>query len=123
MRIEIIRTLVDHIGQSRHGPLQLNSGIIQCIFTLAGKLVLGFIGSFYAYEGLDLLLEAFPHISKALPDARLLIVGGGLEEENLKRQARELSMEDRVVFTGRVPHDQVEQYYSLIDLFYFIFLC
>jgi PEP-CTERM/exosortase A-associated glycosyltransferase len=83
---------------------------------LEGKLILGFIGSFYAYEGLDLLLEAFSRITASLPDARLLIVGGGLEEENLKRQARELSVEDRVVFTGRVPHDKVEQYYSLIDL-------
>lgn len=83
---------------------------------LEGKLILGFIGSFYAYEGLDLLLEAFPHITASLPDARLLIVGGGLEEKNLKRQAQELGVEDRVVFTGRVPHDQVEQYYSLIDL-------
>ena len=83
---------------------------------LEGKLVLGFIGSFYAYEGLDLLLESFPAISAALPDARLLIVGGGLEEENLKQQARELQIEEKVVFTGRVPHDQVEKYYSLIDL-------
>ena len=83
---------------------------------LEGRLILGFIGSFYAYEGLDLLLEAFPRITASLPDARLLIVGGGFEKENLKRQAQELGVEDRVVFTGRVPHDKVEQYYSLIDL-------
>lgn len=83
---------------------------------LQGALVLGFIGSFYAYEGLDLLLEAFPQISAVLPQARLLLVGGGLEDAALRAQAQRLGIADRVVFTGRVPHDQVSRYYSLLDL-------
>lgn len=83
---------------------------------LQGTLVLGFIGSFYAYEGLDLLLEAFPRIAAALPQARLLLVGGGLEDARLRAQAQRLGLGDRVVFTGRVPHDQVARCYSLLDL-------
>ena len=83
---------------------------------LQGALVLGFIGSFYAYEGLDLLLQAFPRIAAALPQARLLLVGGGLEDQKLRQQAQQLGIADRVVFTGRVPNDQVERYYSLLDL-------
>jgi PEP-CTERM/exosortase A-associated glycosyltransferase len=83
---------------------------------LQGRFVLGFIGSFYAYEGLDLLLQAFPRIVQALPQASLLLVGGGLEDAKLRRQAAELGIADRVVFTGRVPHDQVERHYSLLDL-------
>lgn len=83
---------------------------------LQGALVLGFIGSFYAYEGLDLLLQAFPRIAAALPQARLLLVGGGLEDQKLRQQAQQLGISDRVVFTGRVPNDQVERYYSLLDM-------
>ena len=83
---------------------------------LQGAFVLGFIGSFYAYEGLDLLLQAYPAIAQALPQARLLLVGGGLEDARLRAQAQALGIADRVVFTGRVPHDQVERYYSLLDL-------
>lgn len=78
--------------------------------------VLGFIGSFYAYEGLDLLLEAFPHILEQAPDVRILLVGGGPQAERLEEQARRLGVADRVVFTGRVPHDRVQRYYDLVDL-------
>lgn len=84
---------------------------------LAGKRILGFIGSFYAYEGLSLLLNALPAICQALPDARLLLVGGGPQEENLKQQTQWLGLQDKVLFIGRVPHDQVQTYYNLVDVF------
>ena len=83
---------------------------------LAGCTTVGFVGSFYAYEGLDLLLAAFPALRAALPEARLLLVGGGMEDEALRRQARALGIEDAVVFPGRVPHDDVEHYYSVLDI-------
>ncbi|MDR3299075.1 MAG: glycosyltransferase, exosortase A system-associated [Candidatus Accumulibacter sp.] len=83
---------------------------------LSGCTVIGFIGSFYAYEGLDLLLDAFPKIAARLPDARLLLVGGGPQETALDAQARRLGISDNVVFTGRVPHQEVQRYYDLIDV-------
>lgn len=83
---------------------------------LAGRRVLGFIGSFYAYEGLDLLLEALPIMLKQDPAIRVLLVGGGPQEANLRAQARSLGIADKVVFTGRVPHAEVARYYDQIDL-------
>lgn len=83
---------------------------------LAGRTVIGFLGSFYAYEGLDLAIEALPLIVGRVPDAALLLVGGGYEEETLRAQASRLGLADRVVFGGRVPHDEVGDYYDLIDL-------
>ncbi len=74
-----------------------------------GEDVIGFIGSFYDYEGLDDLIAAMP----MLPTARLLLVGGGPMEATLKAQA---AGSERIIFAGRVPHDQVERYYSLIDV-------
>ncbi|MCK5480229.1 MAG: glycosyltransferase, exosortase A system-associated [Gammaproteobacteria bacterium] len=84
---------------------------------LEGKTVLGFIGSFYAYEGLALLLRAMPGILKAAPDTCLLLVGGGPEEPRLKALADAAGLQDSVIFTGRVPHDEVQDYYNLVDIF------
>ena len=83
---------------------------------LTGKTVIGFIGSFYAYEGLDLLLEALPAIIEQKPDIRVLLVGGGPQEENLRQQAEKAGLKNVVVFTGRVPHQDVNRYYDLINI-------
>jgi glycogen(starch) synthase len=83
---------------------------------LAGRTVIGFIGSFYAYEGLDLLVDAMPALIKARPDACLLLVGGGPQEANLKAKVQALGLQNHVVFTGRVPHKEVNRYYDLINV-------
>ena len=83
---------------------------------LSSATVVGFIGSFYAYEGLDLLLDALPLILRHRPEVRLLLVGGGPQDAALKARAQSLGLADKVVFTGRVPHDQVQRYYDLIDV-------
>lgn len=82
---------------------------------LSGCAVLGFIGSFYAYEGLDLLLEALPEMLAKRPEVRLLLVGGGPQDTALKAQAHALGIADKIVFTGRVPHAEVNRYYDLAD--------
>jgi PEP-CTERM/exosortase A-associated glycosyltransferase len=84
---------------------------------LQGKTVLGFIGSFYAYEGLPLLLEALPAVRAKMPDVVLLLVGGGLDEERIREQMHSLGLDNAVVFTGRVPHGEVHDYYGLVDVF------
>src|SRR5690606_10809680 len=86
---------------------------------LVGSPVLGFIGSFYAYEGLDLLVEALPKVHMHIPEARLLLVGGGPQERALRMQAASLGIADKVIFTGRVPHGRVPDYSSLVDIFVF----
>ncbi|MBB1075256.1 glycosyltransferase, exosortase A system-associated [Rhodoferax sp. 4810] len=83
---------------------------------LTGSTVIGFIGSFYAYEGLDLLVAALPQLLAARPDIKLLLVGGGSQEANLRSQAQALGVADKVVFAGRVPHQDVNKYYDLIQV-------
>ena len=83
---------------------------------LEGTTVLGFIGSFYAYEGLDLLLSAMPALLADRPSTRLLLVGGGPAEGSLRQQATELGLSEKVVFTGRVPNTEVQRYYDLVDV-------
>ena len=83
---------------------------------LAGADVVGFIGSFYDYEGLDDLIDAMPLLIEKRPRAHLVLVGGGPKEAELKAQADRSPAADRIHFIGRVPHGEVERYYSLIDV-------
>jgi len=81
----------------------------------AGK-TFGFIGSFFPFEGLDVLLRAVPLIRAQEPQARFVIVGDGPEAPRIRALTRELAIEKEVLLTGRVPHAQVERYYGLIDV-------
>ena len=112
-KVTVIPNAVDisrfNVGGESDKALQTNLG-------LDGKQVLGFIGSFYAYEGLPLLLEALPAVLEKSPDVRVLLVGGGPDEAKLKSACVRLKIEDKVVFTGRVPHDEVQKYYDLVDI-------
>jgi glycogen synthase len=78
--------------------------------------VIGFIGSFYDYEGLDDLIAAMPLLVASHPDARLLLVGGGPCEAALRAQAAASSAAASICFVGRVPHEEVERYYALTDV-------
>jgi glycogen(starch) synthase len=78
--------------------------------------VIGFIGSFYDYEGLDDLIEAMPDLVCAHQGARLLLVGGGPVEQALRARAEASPVAFAIHFAGRVPHAEVERYYSLCDV-------
>jgi len=81
-----------------------------------GKKVLGFVGSFYRYEGLDLLVKAFAKLCETRDDLVLLLVGGGDMEEELRALAEKASLQNKVIIPGRFPHEDVPRIYSLIDI-------
>ena len=83
---------------------------------IEGANVIGFIGSFYDYEGLDDLIAAMPALLAQRPNTHLLLVGGGPKEAQLRAQSLALPSAANIHFVGRVRHDQVDQYYSLIDI-------
>lgn len=81
-----------------------------------GAELVGFIGSFYEYEGIDDLIAAMPSLAARRPRAMLLLVGGGPAEAKLRAQAEASPAAERIRFAGRVPHGEVERYYALIDV-------
>jgi len=78
--------------------------------------VIGFIGSFYDYEGLDDMIAAMPALVARQPDARLLMVGGGPCADALKAQTEASNAAHAIRFVGRVPHHEVDRYYALTDI-------
>ena len=78
--------------------------------------VIGYVGSFVDYEGLDDLVTACVGLKADGHDFRLLLVGDGAVFEDLKRQVEESGLADKTIMTGRVPHEMVEEYYSLVDI-------
>lgn len=81
-----------------------------------GQPVLVFCGAISKFRKLDRLIRAFEIVHRTLTDAELLVIGDGDDLGNLKNCARSLQIEDSIIFTGRVPHDQLARYISAADI-------
>ncbi|MCX4024983.1 glycosyltransferase, exosortase A system-associated [Endozoicomonas sp. SM1973] len=112
-----VTVIPNAVDTERFQPLLEKQQAILTKHQLQDKLVLGFIGSFYAYEGLDTLINAMPELVAAIPNSCLLLVGGGPEEAKLKAMAANSPVKDKIIMVERVPHSQVQDYYSVVDLF------
>ena len=82
-----------------------------------GEIVVGYISTFTGYEGITTLIDAAAELIGRGRRVRVLLVGDGEERKALEARARTMGIADRVVFAGRVRHDQVLAYYGLIDVF------
>jgi len=111
-----ITVIPNAVDSSRFQPPAMPNRSLARRFGLDGKLVIGFVGSFYAYEGLVLLLQAMPRMLAVAPALKLLLVGGGPQGPALRGLTARLGLQDKVVFAGRVPHDRIAQFYGLIDI-------
>jgi PEP-CTERM/exosortase A-associated glycosyltransferase len=77
--------------------------------------VFGYVGSFSRYEGLSFLIETMPELVARFPGAKLLLVGGGRYEEAVRAAAKRVGT--AILVPGRVPQEQVRDFYTLIDVF------
>ena len=84
-------------------------------YGLRGNLVIGFIGSFYFYEGLDTLVDAAVLLLAQRNDVKLLLVGDGEASEMLRQRLPE-NLRQHFIFTGNVPHEEIRRYYSVMDV-------
>ncbi len=86
-------------------------------YNLENMIVFGFIGSIRKIEGLALFLENLNKLVHKHPHVRTLLIGSGDEVDRLKEITRRNNIENHVIFTGRVPHEQILKYYSVVDIF------
>ena len=84
---------------------------------LEGKTVIGYVGGFVHYEGLELLLRAADRLRSHRSDFHVLVVGDGAHAGAVEAEARRLGLDDSVLtMPGRVPHHEVERWLSLVDI-------
>ena len=111
-----IHVVPNGVNTNRFVPNERNKKLEKKL-NLKGKKVLGYIGSVVQYEGLDYLLEALAILKeRGIKDLALLIVGDGDKLEDIKSLSSKLELDEMTTFTGRVPHEKVTDYYSLVDI-------
>jgi glycosyltransferase involved in cell wall biosynthesis len=85
-------------------------------YNVTGPLLL-FVGRLAEKKGVRYLIEAMPKIIQAFPKVILLIVGGGTMSDELKVLSKKLNVDDRIIFVGPVPNNELSKYYATSDLF------
>jgi glycosyltransferase involved in cell wall biosynthesis len=78
--------------------------------------IIFYLGTFYNFGGLDMLIKNLKRIQKKVPNARLLLVGGGFAEKELKELAERENVAKDVIFTGFRPYNEVTRYTNLATL-------
>ncbi|MBI5873493.1 MAG: glycosyltransferase family 4 protein [Candidatus Omnitrophica bacterium] len=84
-------------------------------YGIDGPLVL-YIGQLHGAQYVDLLIHAANIVLHENPQVRFMIVGEGFLKENLKGLVSNLGLEEKIIFTGAVPHDQVPFYIASADV-------
>ena len=81
-----------------------------------GQDYIGFVGSFYRYQGLQCLLEAMAIIRRTMPSVHLLLVGDGEAAPELKQQAARLALSPYITWAGRIPYQEVPAWIGAMTL-------
>lgn len=124
LRDEMVRRGVEHekitvlpngVDTERFTPIPRDEELAREL-GVQGKTVIGYVGSVLDYEGLGLLIDAAGALAAERDDFHVLMVGDGAELESFRDRVREDGLDRVITFTGRVPHEEVERYYSLIDI-------
>lgn len=92
------------------------SGRIRERYQVGNAPLVMFHGLVAKMKGLDTLLRAIPEALKEIPQAKFMIAGDGTELKRLKRLAKELSIEQSVVFAGWVPFSEIPEYLAECDV-------
>lgn len=89
---------------------------IRARYNIPSGPVVVFVGGFFGWQGLELLISAFGHVVREMPHAILLLIGEGPIENKLRCRVSELGCEDNVRFLGSLPHHEVAEILRISDI-------
>lgn len=114
---EKISILPNAVNPGLFVPAERDRELAHSLGVKPDDVVIGYLGSIVAYEGLDDLLRALQLLRKqGRNNVKLLLVGDGSALPDLQALVSELGLQDITIVTGRVPHEAVAGYYSLVDI-------
>jgi len=105
------------VDTDRFNPVEKDGGLVREL-GLDGKTVFGFVGSMFNFEGLEVLVQAVAALDgETRANIRVLLVGEGESHGRIQSMVDAQKLSGAIQLVGRVPHDHVEAYYSVIDVF------
>lgn len=113
--LDKIELLSNGVDTSDFKPMDKAAARKELGFSKTSPLI-GFVASLYPWQGADYLMHAAVLVKKLLPQARFIIVGKGLMYELLRSQAKELGVEQNVIFAGSVEFKKVPVYINSFDV-------
>lgn len=114
-RITVIPNGVDTTTQTSAPPS--DPALRAALGLPVDAFVVGYIGTLFNYESLEVAIEAVASLRQGQPKLRLMIVGAGPAREALVALTARHALRDLVRFVDRVAHEEIAQYYGLVDLF------
>ncbi len=99
-----------------HFEKQVTADLHATVGLPVGAKVVLYMGTFFDFSGLDVVLETMVEHFYARPELRLVMVGGGELDPILRKRVKDLGLEDKVLFTGVVPYARLPEYLKLADV-------
>lgn len=111
-KVEVLPNGVDtELFKPAENPQAIRSG-----HGFGDEPVIGFVGGFQPWHGLDLLVESFALVLKEFPQAKLLLIGDGRARPMVDRKVQEFGVESSVIITGLMPQARVPDLLSIVDV-------
>ncbi|MFL5779410.1 MAG: glycosyltransferase family 4 protein [Chloroflexota bacterium] len=115
---EKVVVIPNAVDVDRFRPMPRDDRLAESLGIEQGDAVLGYVSSFNRYEGIRYLLDAAARLRAEGRSVRVLLVGDGKDADALRARGRQLRLDDgTLIMPGRVAHDDVLRYYSIIDVF------
>jgi glycogen(starch) synthase len=83
---------------------------------LGNEVVLGYIGTLSRYEGVSWLVKAVGELRRRGVFSKLMILGAGEDAPAIAGAIEDGGLQDYVLPIGKVSHEQVQRYYSVVDI-------
>ena len=113
--VDRVDVVINGVDLSRFSPTQPKARN-KFLSSLGNHPIVGYVGTFIEWQGVFEFVRVAALIAAQRPDVRFLMVGYGPDFERTKQMATQFSLEDRLVFTGNVPSEDVPGYLAAMDV-------